>query len=80
MPDPEVIQESAFNLWYGRHAKKWGLDPNPDAPEHFYDYRAAFESGAEPNKEGHWPSKFKKKGHPRMIVNDINTQTGEKVP
>lgn len=71
--------DAKFKDWYGGHAKKLGLDPNPDAPEHFYDYRAAFQAGAGPGADGHWPSKFKREGHPRMVVDGVNTKTGEKV-
>ena len=71
--------EPAFQKWYGDWAKKLHLNPNPDDPRHFYDYRAAFETGAMPNAEGHWPSQFKKEGHPRMIVNGINTITGQQI-
>lgn len=57
-------EEKGFRKWYKGHADKWGLAPDPDDPKHFYDYRGAFKAGAKPDKTGHWPSKFKKKGHP----------------
>ena len=71
--------EARFQSWYATKAKKLGLDPNPDDPEHYYDYRAAFRAGVEPDATGHWPSEFKLEGHPRMVVDGINTKTGEKV-
>ncbi|MCK4240827.1 MAG: hypothetical protein KAX30_04330 [Candidatus Atribacteria bacterium] len=67
-----------FQDWYANHAQKLGLNPNPDDPRHHYDYRAAYKVGAMPDKTGHWPSKFKTEGHPRMIVDGVNTKTGEK--
>ena len=74
-------REPAFQQWYGKKAKEYGLNPNPDAPEQFYDYRAAFEAGAEPDPVSkHWPSQFKKPGHPNEIVGGFNTRTGERVP
>lgn len=76
MPEAD---ESRFRAWYARHAKEQGLDPDPDAPEHFYDYRAAFRAGASPDETGHWPSEFKQEGHPRMVVDGVNTKTGERV-
>ena len=63
-----------FQKWYAIQAKNWGLNPDPDDPRHFYDYKAAYEAGVGPDTTGHWPSKFKKEGHPRMGVNGINTK------
>lgn len=68
--------EEDFKNWYAGHAKKLKLNPNPDDPQHFYDYRAAFKAGATPDETGHWPSQFKTEGHPRMIVDGVNTKTG----
>lgn len=61
----EVDPEPEFRSWYADRSKRLGLDPNPDAPEHHYDYRAAHRAGAEPDETGHWPSEFKTEGHPR---------------
>lgn len=69
LPDP-------FLDWYLPLAQAHGLDPNPDNPLHFYDYRAAYRSGARPDQTGHWPSEFKKLGHPNLIVNGIDTRNG----
>lgn len=78
-PVRRMGEEEAFQRWYAKRAKEQGLDPNPDDPRHHYDYRAAFKAGAEPNEEGHWPSEFKREGHPRMVVDGVNTKTGEPV-
>ena len=71
--------EAAFQEWYASQARKLGLNPNPDDPRHFYDYREAFKAGAKPDSTGHWPSKFKLEGHPRMVVGGINTKTGKRI-
>lgn len=68
--------ESSFRSWYGGWSKQLGLNPDPDDPRHFYDYRAAHRAGARPNAEGHWPSEFKRPGHPNLVVRGIDTRTG----
>lgn len=87
------FDEKAFQQWYGKAAADTGISPNPDDPEHYYDYRGAYASGVEPPTEqgGHWPSQFKSPGHPNRYVDGIDTisgkpaktatnqQTGEKV-
>lgn len=73
------VDERAFRAWYTDRAKRLGLNPNPDDPKHFYDYRAAFMEGAEPDQTGHWPSTFKREGHPRLVVDGIDTRTGQPV-
>ncbi len=74
-----LSEEEEFQHWYKNRSGKLDLDPNPDAPAHFYDYRAAHKAGAEADETGHWPSEFKREGHPRMIVNGVNTKTGKRV-
>jgi hypothetical protein len=71
-------QELSFQRWYAGHAKKLGINPNPDDPNHFYDYRSAYVYGDEPDETGHWPSRHKLEGHPRMIIDGVNTKTGKK--
>lgn len=70
-------EETVFRDWYGGIARQGGLNPDPDAPGHFYDYRAAWKSGAGPDQSGHWPSAFKQEGHPNMVIDGVNTKTGE---
>ena len=72
------VDEAAFQRWYSDIAKKVGINPDPDDPQHFYDYRAAYKAGVVPTEESgwHWPSEFKREGHPRMIVDGVNTKTG----
>jgi len=69
--------EDGFQNWYKEQAAKTGINPNPDNPEHRYDYRAAYAAGAAPNAEGHWPSQFKAPDHPNRFVNGIDTITGQ---
>jgi hypothetical protein len=77
---PETpFNERAFQQWYREAAAKLGLSSNPDSDDQFYDYRAAFSAGAEPDITGHWPSQFKRPGHPAMVVGGFHVQTGERV-
>ena len=71
-PPIETEEEKAFQKWFKKIAKKIGINDNPDDPLHHYDYRAAFLAGEKPDpKQGdHWPSKYKKFGHPNLIVSD----------
>lgn len=76
-------EEKEFQNWYQYWSTKIGIDPNPDNPLHYYDYRAAFKNNALPvwdseYQEYHWPSEFKLDDHPRLIVDGVNTRTGEK--
>lgn len=73
------MDEQAFQEWYRTNVTSRGLNPNPDDPRHYYDWRAAYKSGASPDKSGHWPSTFKLDGHPRLIIEGVNTKTGKPV-
>jgi len=73
------MDETAFQNWYKAHAKYLGLDPNPDNPLHFYDYRKAYVAGKEPDESGHWPSEFKHPDHPNRYVDGIDTITNRKL-
>lgn len=75
-PDDEAM----FQTWYRARTAKAGLDPNPDAPEHKYDYRRAYIAGAAPDQTGHWPSEFKAPDHPNRFVDGIDTITGDPAP
>jgi hypothetical protein len=84
-PPPEwnPIEEQDFKEWYKGWSEETGLNPNPDDPGHFYDYRAAYRAGAYPQADDqgvfHWPSAFKLEGHPNMVVGGVNTKTGQPV-
>lgn len=41
----EDFDEDRFQEWYAEIAKPLRLDPDPDAPEHHYDYRAFYQEG-----------------------------------
>lgn len=69
-------EDKGFQTWYGQWSKKLGLNPDPDDPQHFYDYRAAYKAGVKPDASGHWPSQFKKEGHPNLYVKGVDTRTG----
>jgi hypothetical protein len=73
--------EKAFQSWYAAWADRSGLDPNPDHPDHRYDYRAAWAGGAQPSIDPnddmlHWPSKYKHDDHPNRFINGVDTRTG----
>ena len=82
----QYLQEKEFMSWYAERLRRieqqtgFRLDPNPDAPEHFYDYRAAYMHGAEPDSSGHWPSRFKREGHPRLFLNGKDTRRDDWTP
>lgn len=76
LPQFAPPQEARFQAWYQPLAASNGIDANPDAPEHFYDYRRAYLAGAAPDETGHWPSQFKLPGHPRTYINGTDTRTG----
>jgi len=80
-PMKEVIrltkeQEVTFGKWYGAMAKVNELDLDPDAWQHFYDWRAFWRSSGEPGPgealgevvaddfRRHFPDAFKLAGHP----------------
>lgn len=71
------VSEPDFQDWYAGISRDHHLAPNPDDPLHFYNYRDAYKYGAEPNAKGHWPSKYKAKGHPNRFVDGIDTITGK---
>jgi hypothetical protein len=73
------FNEKEFRKFYAKHAKKHKLNPNPDDPEHHYDYRKAYSAGHEPDESGHWPSEFKEAKHPNRFVNGMDTITGNKM-
>lgn len=72
-------EEKRFKSWYGGMAKRYNLNPDPDDPAQFYDYRGAFKANARPGVDGHWPSQFKQPGHPNEVVGGFNTRTGARV-
>ena len=64
----EPEEDVEFSHWYSNIAEKSNLSPDPDDPKHYYDYRAAYESGANLDKENHLPSAFKDDLHPNRFI------------
>jgi len=72
-------KEQAFQKFYADIAKANKLDPNPDNPQHFYDYRAYFDAiqagqAESPqfrpeHKQFRMPDEFKLPGHPQYYTN-----------
>ena len=86
MPNQHVTlspdEEKKFQFWYKTWARKSNINPNPDDPLHYYDYRAAYKAGIKPqidptDKKYHWDSRFKDDEHPNRFVNGEDTKTGE---
>jgi len=77
----DEFDEFRFQSWYKKIAETFGLNVDPDDPEHFYDYRAAYKSGEGPDQFGKWPSKYKKQGHKDQFMKIagkwIDTITGK---
>lgn len=66
-----------FDAFYQNWSQKSGISPDPDDPQHKYDYRAAYAAGARPKPGEHWPSEFKAQDHPNRFVDGVDTITGE---
>jgi hypothetical protein len=86
MPNQHITlspdEEKKFQFWYKTWARKANINPNPDDPLHYYDYRAAYKAGVKPqidptDKKYHWDSRFKDDEHPNRFVNGEDTKTGE---
>ena len=60
--------ESEFLDWYSTLSERADISPDPDDPRHYYDYRAAYEEGADLDERKHLPSKFKHDLHPNRFV------------
>ena len=72
----ENKEEGEFKDWYAVMSGEYGLDPDPNHPDHYYDYKAAWKAGVQPEmyeneqgeKEYHWPSQFKADNHPNRYM------------
>ena len=73
--------EEKFKKDYESYSKATGMNPNPDAPQHYYDYRGLWKEtgGKLPGPNQHADSKFKLPGHPRTYVNP-RTDEGSATP
>ena len=74
-------EEYRFKKDYKKMAIKMGLNQNPDDPLHYYDYRGLWEETGklESDEMGHFPSKWKLKGHPDMYVEGVKTKKEEPI-
>lgn len=71
--EPRV--ENGFDNWYKYVAQVKGLDPNPDAKEHYYDYRGYYDDLVKQGKQydvitpdTHFPDTYKLPGHPTFSI------------
>jgi hypothetical protein len=71
--------EADFQAKYAEYSKKTGIHPNPDDPNHKYDYRGAYKEGLWAGPDKHWPSKFKDDDHPNRWTEDMDTKTGKSI-
>lgn len=79
-PKSVADEEAEFQDWYAQKSQSSGLNPDPDHPLHYYDFRGAFRAGAEPDPmTGHWDSRFKKPDHPNRFVGGVDTITGRQM-
>jgi hypothetical protein len=77
-------EEADFQAWNAKWAAITGTNPDPDHPEHRYDYRAAWKAGVEPQMDPsdgryHWDSRFKDPDHPNRYFGGVDTITGKPV-
>ena len=70
-------EEKAFRDWYDRYSRSQNLDPNPDAKEHYYDYRTYWKNRTEQQKNDEWklgnhlPNTYEMPGHPTFSTESI---------
>ena len=64
----EPGEDAEFLDWYSGVAERANLSPDPDDPRHYYDYRAAYESGVGHDEKKHLPSEFKHDLHPNRFI------------
>jgi hypothetical protein len=74
MPKLSDADEQEFQSWYQTTSKDLGLHPNPDAKEHYYDYRGYWNAlrnrevlppQYQPeHRQIRFPDEYKLPGHP----------------
>lgn len=75
--DASFTGEKQFRDWYDRYSRSHNLNPNPDAKEHFYDYRSYYknrtkeQANEEWKLDSHLPDTYKMPGHPTFSVESI---------
>ena len=63
-------EDAGFLEWYSDVAERSNLSPEPEDPRHYYDYRSAYEEGADLDERRHLPSRFKHDLHPNRYIID----------
>ena len=61
-------EDVEFLDWYLNIAERSGISSDPSDPKHYYNYRAAYEAGADLDREKHLPSEFKHDLHPDRYI------------
>ena len=75
--DASFTGEKQFRDWYDRYSRSHNLNPNPDAKEHFYDYRSYYknrtkeQANEEWKLDSHLPDTYKMPGHPTFSIESI---------
>jgi len=77
-------EEEKFQRWYAHWAKVTRVNPDPDSPKHYYDYRKAYKLGLTPkfdptDQKYHWTSEPKGEEHPTRYVGGYDTATGRRL-
>ena len=77
-------EERLFLQWYQNVAQENGLSPNPNSPNHHYDYRGFYKAQQQnpimfsQDERGHFSDTFKTVGHPsywtRMIPDGMTPE------
>ncbi len=71
------MPKKGFKDWWSSVLSMHDYSNDPDDPLHYYDYRAAFESGHPiPESEEHWSSEFKHDLHPNRFVRGNDPTVG----
>ena len=73
----DPLEEKEFLKEYSKYSKLTGMSPNPDDPEHYYDYRGLWKDTGtilyNLDKDQHLPSKYKTLGHPNKYIQGTDT-------
>lgn len=75
-------EEKNFRKWFSEVSKYKNLDPNPDADNHYYDYRGYWKNEnrdniLQDNSDAHFIDKYKKPGHPTFSTDSIYSNKTE---
>lgn len=85
LTDKPRVKDEDFDRWYAYVSKALNLDPNPDAPEHHYNYREYYNDVVAPSGNQyavipvgfHFPDKYKTVGHPTYSTESKYYQPGQ---